>query len=98
MARSIVVTTTMMTKSAKEMIEEVYGSSKNFVTPHIISTVKMGKRGAIELSTGDCMGTKMFGVTVVRGGEKRKDLSDSFDNEEDANNYIKKLRNEFRGR
>lgn len=42
----------MKTYSAREIIYKAYGSSKNFVTPHVISIGKIGKIRAFELSWG----------------------------------------------
>lgn len=63
----------------------------NFVTPNAISYTE-SKHYFIELSSGDILGCKLYGVTVRN--EDRKDpfnLSKCFNSLEDAKKYIHEI-------
>lgn len=62
----------------------------NFITPDVI---KYGQKGGIlfELSKGDIMGQKVFGVTIVKNGHHNHELSQAFNSQEDAEFYIDHL-------
>lgn len=63
----------------------------NFVTPNAISYTE-SKHYFIELSSGDMLGCKLYGVTVRN--EDRKDpfnLSKCFNSLEDAKKYIHEI-------
>ena len=86
--------------SAREMIKKAYGSSKNFMTPNVISYGKIGKDVAYELSSGSGIFTPMlYGVSVVKenpygGYEKLTNISQSFTSLQEAKAYIEKLKRE----
>lgn len=63
----------------------------NFVTPNAINYTE-SKHFYIELSTGEILGCKLYGVTVRN--EDKKDpynLSKSFNSLEDAKDYIHEI-------
>lgn len=83
--------------TAREIFYQVYGSSKNLMTPRIATRRKKGKRLAYELSTGTGFRNEIiYGVTVVRlvNGEWCKSADDCrlFHTYESAMSYIRTLR------
>lgn len=63
----------------------------NFMTPEVLRYVKKGPY-ICELSCGDFMREKIFGVTVIsENGSKCDDLNSCFYSEFDAANYINGL-------
>jgi hypothetical protein len=54
--------------SARELLQMEYGSSRNFLTPHVIARGKLTRTVAYELSSGSGQepGTSIYGVSVVR--------------------------------
>lgn len=65
---------------------------RNFMTPQVIEYIKI-KGGVVELSTGDkFLGTKPYGVTVVKDNKHDHDLSKCFWSIEEANEYINSLK------
>lgn len=86
-------TTTELTKSANAAdIFRRAVKNPNFMTPELIGHYDI-KNGAAELTTGRFMSLVMYGVTVVQDGKKADDLSQCFDNLEDAKEYIGELAN-----
>ena len=89
--------------SAREIIKKAYGSSKNFVTPHVISYGKINKTMAYEFSWGSHMfggSGNMYGVSVaklIKGGKAIKSIDDSksFHRKSEAKNYIAYLKNKY---
>lgn len=80
-----------MNKTAREIFKETVKGS-NFMTPNIIKYLKLGKDGAIEISTGKGIsGNDVFGVTVVEDGENKHNLCKSFSLLDSALMYAKVL-------
>ena len=83
--------------TAKEIIRKEYGTSKNFITPTILSTRKLRPWAACELSQGTGFSYEtIYGVSIVvvlpSGNTHRvSKLSDCFHNIEDAKRYINSL-------
>lgn len=85
-----------MNKTAKEIFKETVKGS-NFMTPNIIKYLKLGKDGAIEISTGKGItGNDMFGVTVVEDGEHKHNLTKSLALLDSALMYAKGLQRDKR--
>lgn len=93
--------------SASEMFRKEYGSSKNFMTPRILSRGMLargreGQAAAYELSEGTGIDHEpIFGVTVVRmwadgTTERWYDKSHMFHSRQEAETYIAKLKSEVR--
>ena len=88
--------------TAREIIKKSIGDSRNFLTPDLIRYGKVSPSIAYELSSGYGMeaGTILYGVTVSSidrktGKTKREyDISKSFHSREEAEEYIKGLKNE----
>ena len=84
----------MQPHKIKTKFIEVYNGNKNIFTPNILG---YGKRGDFlyELSWGDAIFPRqpiIYGVTVITlSGEKRHDLSQSFQRKADAESFITKL-------
>ena len=84
--------------SAREIIKGTYGSSKNFMTPNIISYGKISSDIAYELSSGrGIFSDMMYGVSVARKNpdgsyKKMYDLSKSFGSLDEAKKYIDSLK------
>lgn len=74
--------------ASKEFCTIVGG--RNFITPYVIDYYDI-KDGACELSKGKFLDNTLFGVTVVKNGENRYDLSKCFHSENEAMDYIKTL-------
>ena len=86
----------MSNTEIRDTFNRVYNGEKNFMTPHVI---KYGKRGKYiyELSDGDAFmrSGRIYGVSVLTtGGEKRTDLGGSFQSKQEAEDYIKQLKEE----
>lgn len=87
-----------MAYKAREIIQKEYGSSKNFMTPHVISYGKINKNVAYELSSGEGLerGSKMYGVSVASinksGKTRRLEKSKSFHDKNEAESYIRNLK------
>ena len=67
--------------------------SKNVMTPNILGYISI-PNGIVELSEGDFMKSKVFGVTVIKNNIHRSDLSKPFNDIDCAIIYIKTLLNE----
>jgi hypothetical protein len=54
--------------SAREILRREYGTSRNFLTPHVVTRGKLAPHVAYELSSGPGLeiGSTIFGVSVVR--------------------------------
>ena len=84
----------MPAQDVRRAFKTVYGDSTNFMTPTVLS---YGKRGVYlyEISEGDWMESKLYGVTVIEiteeGLVKRPDLSRSFDSRLDAMSHARSL-------
>lgn len=90
---------------ARDIIKGAYGSSKNFMTPHVVKIVSI-ERGKIaaELSYGEGLSNYMLaGVSIARAlpngnAERMPDLSQSFCGDTysealtKARQYIKELK------
>lgn len=66
-------------------------SKPNFMTPNLIGHYAI-KNGAAELTSGEFMRTKIFGVTVVRNGKHDTEACKSFRDITEATMYIKELK------
>lgn len=73
-----------------EQFRSVVGG-QNFVTPAFISYEEI-KDGVAELSAGVFADTELFGVTTVVNGERNIDLDKCFESREEAEEYIKTLK------
>jgi len=88
--------------SARDLIRQEYGDSRNLFTPHIIRYGFLARpRFAYELSWGESItGGRLYGVSVVESIEdqtrRRCDLSASFHSLAEAEAYIQALRRELR--
>jgi hypothetical protein len=84
--------------SAKDIIKGAYGSSKNFMTPNLISYGKISSDVAYELSSGrGLFNSMLYGVSFAKINidgtyEKVYDLSKSFESLDEAKRYIEKLK------
>lgn len=78
--------------TANDIFKQVYGHSKNFMTPTIRYRKVVGDY-AVELSAGrGFRNESIFGVTVLTlDGEKRPALSKIFYSESEAETYINNL-------
>lgn len=81
--------------SAREIIRKQYGTSKNFITPHVLGYGKINKNVAYELSKGDFMGKDMYGVSVASTKRILYDKSKSFHSKQKAESYIGELVNKM---
>lgn len=84
----------MPTHEIKKIFEQTFMGQKNIVTPEIIRYGKSGKH-LYELSRGlDMNGSELFGVTVLDiWGKHVHALSKSFYKKEEAEAYVKALKN-----
>jgi hypothetical protein len=90
-----------MKLTASEILKKQYGRSKNFITPNKLKVGKLNSNVAFELSSGSGFsgaGSRVYGVSVVSAGKTGKthpqyDLSKSFDNKNEAEAYVNKLKN-----
>jgi hypothetical protein len=89
--------------SAREILKREYGSSRNLLTPNVITRGKLDRDTACELSWGHGMepGSHLYGVTVVRVTsvtdgthvtERDYDASCCFSSLQAANEHIASLR------
>lgn len=89
------------TYSAREIIRMAYGSSRNFMTPHVISYGKINRKMAFELSKGTGINHEtIYGVSiakVVKGGkaERQTSLSGCFHSLSDARRHIRFLKQKY---
>ena len=82
---------------AIELVKMEYGSSHNFITPHIISYGWIVKdKMAYELSQGyGIKGERIYGLSIVEWNGtalRRNDLSDVFYSRDGIKQYIKQLK------
>ncbi len=84
--------------TARQIIEMEYGTSKNVMTPNVISYGKIDNTTAYELSEGRGMeGQKVYGVSIVKyddntnNTQRDYDRSKMFYNKQEAQQYIKNL-------
>jgi len=75
--------------TAREAFNEAV-KGKNVVTPTIIDFYG-DENLAIEFSTGKFMGSRIYGVTVVKNGKHDTEASMSFHDKIDAEEYIDEL-------
>ena len=84
--------------TATEIIRRQYKGAKNFMTPHKLKVGKINQNVVFELSSGrGFRGGSLYGVTVVSANKHGKtkpqyDISKSFDNKNEAEAYINKLK------
>jgi hypothetical protein len=57
--------------SARAIIRSAYGSSTNFMTPTVVSVEKIGRTAAAEISRGEFLGDKIFGVSLAGSSTRR---------------------------
>jgi hypothetical protein len=87
--------------TASEIIKKQYHGSKNFMTPHKLKVGKINKNVAFELSSGSgfTSGSRLYGVTVVSNKlgrtKAQSNLSKPFETKNDAEAYIRKLKNKM---
>lgn len=85
--------------TAAEIIRRQYKGAKNFITPSKLKVGKLNSNVAYELSSGSGIGGgRLYGVTVVSANKYGKtkpqyDLSKPFDNRNEAEAYINRLKN-----
>lgn len=85
-----------MKTTARQIFKSVV-SGKNFMTPNIKGYYKINDTSAIELTTGKGFtGNTLYGVTVVLNGEHNNNLSQSFNTEYKAMDYIKTLKSKYK--
>lgn len=85
--------------SAGQLFRLQFGSgscSRNFVTPERLRLFKLSRSVAVELSTGDIFGDKLYGVTTVclkPNGDTRKGKGSSqcFDSRRQAERHIDRI-------
>ena len=91
-------TTTRRARSARELLRAEYGDGKNVMTPHRLSTGKIGPRFAWEIASGTGFNhDPLYGVSIVQeldGGTttRRTDLSTCFPSIGAARAYIADLK------
>jgi len=84
-------------KTAKQIVEQEYGKSSNFMTPNVVKYGKAGRTRAYELSWGaGILEGKLYGVSVVdvlpdNKTKRRTDLSRSFKSLSCAKEFIEEL-------
>ena len=78
----------MDSKAAEEFRKVVKGV--NIITPDILDYCQ-GNNYIIELSAGEFLGDRLWGVTVVKDGRHDRELSEVFRSEEEALEYIREL-------
>ena len=86
-----------MTATAREILKREYGSSKNFMTPHVIRIGKITGTIAFELSSGEFGGSAIWGVSFAEmmedgGTSRRTDISESFGSRGKAEAYISEMK------
>lgn len=93
----------------KDTIRKEYGTSKNFMTPRVLSYGRISDSLVYELSTGQgipadsfsSVGPQIWGLAVVEIGsdgslKRRRDLGDCFRSREAVRLHIAKLRRDAR--
>jgi len=89
-----------MTATAREIIKKEYGSSRNFMTPNVIRIGKINRSVAFELSSGESLDhSTIYGVSLAEiktdgGTIRRTDISQMFDTQKEAEDYINQLKME----
>jgi hypothetical protein len=89
--------------SAREILKREYGSSKNLLTPNVITRGKLDRETAYELSWGHGMepGSHLYGISIVYvtydsdgtyGTERDYDRSCCFSSLRAANEHIERVR------
>ncbi len=63
---------------------------KNFFTPNLIGYTEI-IGGIAEITKGEFMATELWGITIVKEGISRSDLSASFGSYKEVEEYITKL-------
>ena len=83
---------------AKELVKKEYGSSRNFMTPRVLSYGWIVKdKEAYELSQGyGIEGERIYGLSIVEwngtASIRRSDLGGIFYNKDEIKQYIKQLK------
>ena len=78
--------------TAQEIIKTAYNGHANAVTPDVMSYTKLGENSAAELSRGEILWERVYGVSVVINGKPDTDKSISFDSLRHAEAYIETLK------
>jgi len=63
---------------------------RNHITPNLIGYTEI-IGGIAEITKGAFMGVDLWGITIVKEGIKRNDLSQSYSSYSEVEKYIKKL-------
>ena len=85
---------------AKELVKKEYGSSRNFMTPRVLSYGWIVKNEvAYELSQGyGIKGERIYGLSIVEwngtDSKRRSDLGGIFYNRDEIKQYIKQRKEE----
>jgi len=85
---------------AKELVKKEYGSSRNFMTPRVLSYGWISKdKAAYELSQGyGIKGERIYGLSIVEwkgtASIRRSDLGGIFYNRDEIKQYIKQRKEE----
>ena len=91
-----------MANTIEEMFKKKFNGERNLMTPDIIEYGRIKESLLIyEISEGDFLGKDIYGLTILemKGNEleRRYDLSQSFDNMNELEYYIKMLEDNSKG-